>query len=244
MKKKARLVIALSIILFNLQNIYAQPKTNPNYFHLGVFADVSAEFIYLHYVRIGTQKYLSKNISIQGSLMVGSGSKMNWYIPSNHDGVPINWINWHVENPNGNPFVFALDISDPKKLGITSYPIDDQSLFYTNLVFSAGFDIPIIFKLRLQVMAGLGLRYTDEHYIGESGDATFENNGILYQLYYLIPVYQRGIDGHLNLETSLVYPLSENLNLRGGLLSDFTIGSTTVGVGNYYHAGLSILVKL
>jgi len=195
-------------------------------------------------MRAGVQHYFNKTFLVQGSLKVGARSRTRAYIPPDRDGVPINWINWHEDNPSGNPFIFENEINEPASLGIHSYPIHDESIFYTNVVLSAGWKFPIVSKVNAELLGGFGLRYTDYHSIGESGDAIFKYNGTEYLIYYLIPVYQRGIDGHLNFELSLIYPFSKNLSLRGGLQSDFTLGSSNLGVGNYYSVGLSLLVKL
>lgn len=236
--------ICLFYLLLIGQLSFSQKKDNPIYFHAGAYADVSAEFIYLHYLRMGFQKYYGKNISVQTSLKFGSRSNVEIYVPSDRDGVPINWINWHPDNPNGNPVIFSPNIEIPGENGISQYPIGDHSLFYLDLGLSAGYDIQLIGKLKAQFLGGFGIRYTDEHYVGEAGDALFEYQGVEYNLYYLIPVYQRGIDAHLNFEIGLLYPLSEKLKVKGGLVSDFNFGTYNIGVGNYYHLGTSLLIKL
>ena len=129
--------------------------------------------------------------------------------------MPINWINWHPDNPSGNPVIFSTTIEIPESNGIKRFPIGDHSLYYMNLGLSAGYDLKLMGKLKGQFLGGLGIRYTDEHYIGEAGDAVFEYQGSEYLLYYLIPVYQRGIDAHLNLEMSLLYSFSEKWMAKG-----------------------------
>lgn len=222
----------------------AQTKPKLNYYYAGAFADVSAEFVYLHYMRFGAQHYFNNRFSIQGSLKVGTRGVMKEYIPYGHDGVPINWINWHKDNPVGNPSIFENTEEQPERLGISSYPINDESLFYSNIVISSGWRVPIFFKGQLEFLAGVGIRYTDEHYIGESGVARFTQDGTEYLIYYLVPVYQRGIDGHLNFEMNVTFPISEKLYFRPGFLADFTLGSFEIGVGNYYSVGASLLAKL
>ena len=241
---KLKLSALIILVLFYGQNIYAQSKNDLNYYFVGGFADISADFIYLHYGRIGIQHYLSNRFSLQGSFKIGSRSLIKWTIPSDHDGVSINWINWHKDNLSGNPFIFKDTEELPEKLGISSYQINDESLFYGNLVISGGWRVPVFFKGYLEALIGIGIRYTDNHYIGESGDSIFEYNGIKYQVYYLVPVYQRGIDGHFNLELNLTFPITENIHFRPSFVTDFTAGTSNIGVGNYYSAGVSILVKI
>lgn len=239
---KKLILIVVWLVYSNVN--YSQEINNPSYYQIGAYADFSAEFIYLHYARIGVQKYLDKNFSIQGAFKVGSRTHPRWYISSDRDGVPTNWINWHADNPNGNPFFLLGSVAEPGKFGITSYPIQEHSLFYANITLSVGFDVNFLFKTDFQFLGGFGLRYTDEHYIGESGDAIFEYMGTGYEIYYLVPVYQRGLDGHLNLELNIVVPVSDKLRLKGGVVSDFTLGFMEFGVGNYYHAGISLQIKI
>ena len=241
---KIRLIFLFISLAFCSHNVFAQAKPRLNYYYAGAFADVSAEFVYLHYMRFGVQHYFNNRFSIQGSLKVGSRSMMRVYIPSQRDGIPINWINWHKDNPLGNPFIFEDTEVQPERLGISSYPIGDQSLFYSNIVLSSGWRVPIFFKGQLEFLAGAGLRYTDEHYIGEAGSAIFTHDSTEYQIYYLVPVYQRGIDAHLNFEMNVTFPITEKLYFRPGFLADFSFGWINIGVGNYYSVGASLVAKL
>lgn len=237
-------LLVLIIFLTTSNFALCQDVRKPLLFHTGVYTDVSAEFIYLRYIRSGFQKYFSKNFSVQIGIKVGARTNQEAFVPSDPEGVSINWINWHQDNPTLNPTISIEEIISPKLHGITQHPPEDHSLFYTNLVLSAGLDIQIIKDLKFQILGGFGLRYTDEHYIGESGDAIFDYKGNQYIIYYFVPVYQRGLDVHLNLEMNLIYSFSDNLSLRGGLISDFGLGSFKVGVGNYYHVGAGILLSL
>ena len=236
-------LIFLFILFTTCDFAFSQDDRKPLLFHTGVYADVSAEFIYLRYLRSGFQMYIGKTFSIQAALKVGSRTNQKAFVPSSPEGIAINWINWHQDNLTINPTISIEEIISPKKYGLKQHPPDEHSLFYANLVVSAGQDIRIIKELKFQILGGLGLRYTDEQFIGESGDAIFEYNGNQYALYYLVPVYQRGIDGHLNLELNLIYPFSDKLSFRGGIVSDFMLGFSNIGVGNYYHVGAGILIK-
>jgi hypothetical protein len=239
---KSKILLLMFLLIISKNQSFGQSNESSNYFQIGGYADLNSEIIYLHYMRVGIQHYFNNRLSIQGSLKFGTRSRIRWRIP--RDGVPINWINWHEDNPNGNPFIFLDDENQPTKFGISSYPINDESLFYSNVVFSGGWRTPIFFKGNLEFLAGLGLRYTDLYDIGESGDAIFEYEGTEYQIYYLVPIYQRGLDAHFNFESNITFPVSEKLFIRGNLLVDFTFGSMDIGIGNYISTGLSLLVKI
>src|SRR5688572_20728546 len=132
-----KFILCLSI-LFAHTIAWSQDNKNPTYFLAGVYADIGGEFIFLHYYRTGIQKYVGKNISLQAALKVGSRSRFESNIPTERDGIAINWINWHQDNPSGNPVIFSPNLPTPSKDGISQFMIDVQSLFYANLAISAG----------------------------------------------------------------------------------------------------------
>ncbi len=227
---------------------YGQESTSL-YWQNGFYHDASAEVIYLFYYRTGLTWIGSKHFTKSLSLKAGYRSHDRVVLSSSQEDVKINWINFTTSPfiSKQNEFLFKKYVDIPPRHGIQTFSTEENSLFYLNLTFTAGWTIPITKRLFYQPMVGVGMRYNDDRYVGELGNARIWYNEDFYdfqEAYYIVPVYQRGFDLHFSVENHLWYKFSDHFMLGGGMIWDFTFGFMSFGLGNYYHYGLTSLIKL